>query len=331
MDPNYTRAETRTFHLPDGRTLSFAVFGAGAETFNNNTTTPSSPTQQGHSCPTAVLFYFHGFPSSHEEAAIFHRAARRHAVQLLALDRPGHAGSSFQSNRRIVDWPADVLAFADYFAIPRFGVLGLSGGAPYVFACWKAIPRERLMAAGVCSGLYPPELGYAGMLLQGRVMLTVAPWIAPVVAWGMDMSLGRAARDEARPERFEGIVLEDLKTRPGVDRDVLDGDIGGVRSAMLASVRDAVVPGGWGPACDVKLAGSYWGFEIGELEVGNGGMVWWHGGEDVNVPVGLAERAAECVPGAELRSVEGEGHVSLVVRKADEVISTLSGMLRKAS
>ncbi|KAK1725465.1 Alpha/Beta hydrolase protein [Colletotrichum acutatum] len=302
MDPNYTKAETQTFHLSDGRTLSFAVFGA------------------------AVLFYFHGFPSSHEEASIFHQAARRQAVQIIALDRPGHAGSMFQSNRRIVDWPADVLAFADHFTIPRFGVLGLSGGAPYVFACWRAIPRERLVVAGVYSGLYPPELGYAGMLLQGRVMLTLAPWIAPVVAWGMEMSLGRAARDEARPGRFEGIVLEDLKTRPGVDRDVLERDVGGVRSAMLASVRDAVLPGGWGPAWDVKLAGSYWGFEIGELVVRDGEMVWWHGREDVNVPVGLAERAAECVPGA-----EGEGHVSLVVRKADEVISTLASMLRKAS
>ncbi|KAK1676610.1 Alpha/Beta hydrolase protein [Colletotrichum godetiae] len=328
MDPNYRRAETRTLQLPDSRTLSFAVFGAGAETF---TTTNPSPTHQTQRPPrpAAVLFYFHGFPSSHEEASIFHQAARRHGVQIIALDRPGHAGSSFQPNRRIVDWPVDVLAFADSFAISRFGVLGLSGGAPYVFACWKAIPRERLVAAGVCSGLFPPEFGYAGMLLQGRVMLTVAPWLTPLVAWGMEMSLGRVARDEARPERFEGIVLEDLKSRPEVDRDVFDRDLGGVRSAMLASVRDAVVPGGWGPAWDVKLAGSHWGFEIGEPEVGPGEMVWWHGREDVNVPVGLAERAAECVTGAEVRFMEGEGHVSLVVSKAEEVISTLGGMLRK--
>ncbi|KAK1479187.1 hypothetical protein CCUS01_16356 [Colletotrichum cuscutae] len=288
MDPNYTKAETKTFSLPDGRTLSFAVFGAGAETFH---TTPSPAQQNQPRLALAVLFYFHGFPSSHEEASIFH--ARRHAVQIIALDRPGHAGSTFQPNRRILDWPADVLAFADHFQIPRFGVLGLSGGR------------------------------------TGRVMLTVAPWIAPVVAWGMEMPLGRAARDEARPGRFEEIVLEDLKTRPEVDREVLDGDVGGVRSAMLASVRDAVLPGGWGPAWDVKLAGSYWGFEIAELGVEAGEMVWWHGREDVNVPVGLAERAAECVPGAEVRFVEGEGHVSLVVRKADEVMSTLAGLLRE--
>ncbi|KAK1623961.1 Alpha/Beta hydrolase protein [Colletotrichum phormii] len=299
MDPNYRKAETRTFQLPDNRTLSFAVFGTGAETL---TTTPSSTHQtQQPPRPAAVLFYFHGFPSSHEEASIFHQAARRHDVQIIALDRPGHAGSSVQPDRRIVDWPVDVLAFADYFAISRFGVLGLSGGAPYVFASWKAIPRERLVVAGICSGLYPPELGYAGMLLQGRVMLTVAPWLTPLVAWGMEMSLGRAARDEARPEKLRG------------------------------SVRDAVVPGGWGPAWDVKLAGSHWRFEIGDLEVGDGEMVWWHGREDVNVPAGLAERAAECLPGAEVRLVEGEGHVSLIVRKAEEVMSTLGGMLRKTS
>ncbi|KXH59465.1 hypothetical protein CSAL01_12345 [Colletotrichum salicis] len=270
MDPNYRKAETRTFHLPDGRTLSFSVFGAGAETF---TTTPSPvPHAPNPTTPTsgsgAILLP--RLPSSHEEASIFHQAARRHDVPIIALDRPGHAGSSFQPDRRIVDWPVDVLAFADFPLQSR--------GSGF----W------------VCPGEHPP-------------------WLTPVVAWGMEMSLGRAARDEARPEKFEGIVLEDLKTRPGVDRDVLDGNVGGVRSAMLASVRDAVLPGGWGPAWDVKLVGSHWGFEIGELVVEDGEMVWWHGREDVNVPAGLVERAAECV------------------RRAEEVVSTLGGMLRKTS
>ncbi|WYZ43804.1 hypothetical protein EsH8_VII_000240 [Colletotrichum jinshuiense] len=322
MDPNYVKAKQSSISLPDGRVLSFGVFGAGTE----NPWLPSSPND---SYP--VIFYLHGFPSSHDEASLFDQAACQHGIQIIALDRPGHAGSTFQPNRRITDWPADVLAVADHCQIPRFGVLGLSGGAPYVFSCWNLIPRDRLVAAGICSGLYPPSLGFAGMLLQGRVMLTVAPWIAPIVAWGMEWALSKAARDEAHPEKLEQIVLEDLKTRPAVDRAVLDVDAGGVRSAMLASVRAAMKPGGWGPAHDVKLAGSHWGFELEDLEVRNGEMVWWHGTEDANVPVAMAEKAHKCVPGAELRLLESEGHVSLVVHKADEIISTLSYLLRRVS
>ncbi|KAF4869195.1 hypothetical protein CGCSCA1_v011669 [Colletotrichum siamense] len=315
---SFFKADTRTVTLSDGRVLTFGLYGAGSRDLPP--TAPPSPNQ-----PT--IFYFHGFPSSHDEAFIFHEAACKHGVQLIALDRPGHAGSTFQPNRRIIDWPADVLAVADHYHVQRFGVLGLSGGSPYVLSSWNTISRDRLVTAGICSGLYPPSLGFAGMLLQGRAMLTLAPWIAPVVAWGMDWTLCRAARDEEHPERLEQTVLEDLKSRPAADLAVLDPDLGGVRSAMVASVREAMKPGGKGPAEDVKLAGSHWGFELEDLHVQKSEMTWWHGAEDANVPVAMAQKASKCVPGAELRISDDEGHVSLAIHKAEEIICDLARAL----
>ncbi|KAF9869662.1 alpha beta hydrolase fold protein [Colletotrichum karsti] len=315
----FTKTSTRTVTLPDDRILSFGLFGAGAEDL------PSSDVP-GQNHP--VIFYFHGFPSSHDEGFVFHQAALKNGIQIIALDRPGHAEATFQPNRRITDWPADVLAVADHLNIEEFGVLGFSGGSPYVFACWKSIPRDRLVAAGICSGLYPPSLGLGGMLVQGRAILTLGPWLPGVVAWGMEWMFLKAARDDEHPEELERIILEDLKSRPAVDRAVLDPDANGIRSAMISSVRDAIRPGGKGPAHDVKLAGSHWGFELEDLDVSEG-MVWWHGAEDINVPVTMAKKASKIVPGAELRLVEGEGHISIAAHKSDEIMSTLGSLLSR--
>ncbi|KAJ3954435.1 hypothetical protein N0V92_009071 [Colletotrichum tropicale] len=243
---SFFKADTRTVTLPDDRVLTFGLYGAGSRDLPP--TAPPSPNQP-------IIFYFHGFPSSHDEAFIFHEAACKHGVQLIALDRPGHAGSTFQPNRRIIDWPADVLAVADHYHVQR------------------------------------------------------------------------AARDEERPERLEQTVLEDLKSRPAADLAVLDPDLGGVRSAMVASVREAMKPGGKGPAEDVKLAGSHWGFELEDLHVQKSEMTWWHGAEDANVPVAMAQKASKCVPGAELRISDDEGHVSLAIHKAEEIICDLARAL----
>jgi hypothetical protein len=45
--------------------------------------------------------------------------------------------STFQPNRRILDWPSDILELADHLKISQFYVLGTSGGCPYVLACAK--------------------------------------------------------------------------------------------------------------------------------------------------------------------------------------------------
>jgi pimeloyl-ACP methyl ester carboxylesterase len=59
-------------------------------------------------------------------------------VRLIAIDRPGKGLSAFQSSRRLVDWPDDVVEVATTLRLDRFAVLGISGGGPY--------PR-----CGVCS------------------------------------------------------------------------------------------------------------------------------------------------------------------------------------
>ena len=142
----------RTIRLPDGRTLGYAETGD----------------PQG----TPVL-HFHGSPSCRLDATApeFDAIAERLGVRVLALDRPGVGLSDPKPNRTILDWPADVLGFAEAVGLSRFSALGVSGGAPYAAACALRIPH-RLRSVGIACGVAPMDVpdGRQGMSRQNRTM-----------------------------------------------------------------------------------------------------------------------------------------------------------------
>ena len=107
--------------------------------------------EYGSAIGTPVLFC-HGWPSSRTMAQLTDAAAGELSVKIISPDRPGIRDSSFQSNRRLIDWPDVVEQLADYLGFDRFRVLAISGGAPYAYAtAWK-IPDRVCAVAGRLSG-----------------------------------------------------------------------------------------------------------------------------------------------------------------------------------
>jgi pimeloyl-ACP methyl ester carboxylesterase len=174
---------SQTVTLPDGRTLGYATYGPHPS--------PDIPT----------IVYCHGFPGSRIEAAFFD--SKQMPLHVISIDRPGMGLSTFQSSRRILDWPADVLALLNHLRIPQFYVLGDSGGSPYALACAKEIPQERLLGISVVSGIYPLSLGMQGMSFgvkaDGRWDLAAflgdwrSCWIGNLVTW-QTKRIGRRSR-----------------------------------------------------------------------------------------------------------------------------------------
>ncbi|KAJ7355464.1 Alpha/Beta hydrolase protein [Mycena albidolilacea] len=270
--------------LLDGRIISYAIYGDGS---------PIAPT----------VFYFHGFPASHHEASLFDSPARKRGIRLIAPDRPGMGSSTFTPTRKITDWPADVLQLADDPAInaPTFAVLGTSGGGPYVLACCAAIPSSRLTTAGIIGGLYPPSLGLAGMLMEPRLLLSIAPRAPKLVEKVFDWGLVAAARN-ADQGKIEKIMASSMKGRPEPDRRAWDENEDGFREMLVMAVRGSVQEnGGKGPAQGARLLGSPWGFELGDVKMKKGKLVLWHGGADANIPLTMVEKAHEPLAGSELR------------------------------
>ncbi|KAI5855117.1 alpha/beta-hydrolase [Durotheca rogersii] len=298
------------FTLPDGRTISYAQYGDHAS--------------------SRTIFYHHGYPSSHGEALAFHDAALRHGHRIISVDRPGMGSSTYQPQRRLLDWPADLLAIADHLKVDRFAVLGVSGGGPYVLACWHQISRSRCVGAGIMGGLFPTDLGLSGMLVGSRMLFWAARWSPRLAGKILDFGLGSTTRSTENLETLEKTLGETVKSRPKPDVEAWESSSSNFRQALTSGLKGAFQNGPEGSGWEARLYGSDWGFKLEELAIEPGKMVIWHGDEDVNVPVAMAEKAAKLLRNAELRISNGHAHMSIFVSKADEAIEALGQMIDTA-
>ena len=226
--------------------------------------------------------------------------------------------STFQPGRRILDWPADVLALVDHLGIEKFHVTGDSGGSPYALVCAKEIPRTRLLGVAVVSGIYPLSLGTQGMLFAARVLLYAGLYLPQAVMMKiLDWEFGNVARDPDRG-KFEVEFMKVMEKRAERDRECLD-DLP-FREVVIESMREGFRQGSKGPAWDCALYGD-WGFGLEEVSGEN--VTLWHGKKDFNAPFQMAEKAAKLMKGCELNAFEDETHLSLPYHHLDDVIKAL--------
>jgi len=300
-----TVLENENIQLEDGRKLSYATYG--------------SPV------PRITVIYMHGFPSSRLEGKLWHSACTKHMIRLIAPDRPGIGLSTYQPYREILDWPVDVLALADALKISQFYILGVSGGAPYALACVKRIPKSRLLGVSIVSGMYPIKFGTAGMMMQSRMLFWVAPWLTGLTSFMFDTSMGKAARC-SDPQVFEDMLEQEVDNRHVGDQNVMKDPKHW--PTFVAMMREAFAHGSRGASWEARLKGSEWGFELSQLYIDSDvgcSLTLWHGTEDVNCPAAMAKKAGSLMPGSILHMMQGEGHVSFIFKKADDILNDLIG------
>lgn len=228
--------------------------------------------------------------------------------------------SSFQPGRKILDWPADVLALVDHLQIEKFHVLGDSGGAPYTLACARDISRERLLSTTVISGIYPLSLGTEGMLFKIKAFLYAGVYLpTSLMSRFLEWEFGVAARGDR--QAFEDKFIKEMEGRDEREKKCLD-DLP-FRKILVDSMREAFRQGSEGPAWDFGLYGD-WGFGLEEINGEN--VTIWHGTEDANTPFGMAERAAGLLKGCVFHAVEEETHLSLPYNHIQRILKDLLEM-----
>ena len=290
----------KSVSLPDGRSLSYDECGD-----------PDG----------APVLVFHGSPASRigmagpEQDPI----AERLGIRLIAPDRPGHGFSDHRPGRTILDWPVDVVGFADGLGLSRFSAVGVSGGSPYVAACAYRIPH-RLVAAGSVSGIAPLDAPgvTSGMSRVNRVMFATGRWIP----WLQERSVRKMGDAFAtNPTTTLERVLAEV---PEVDRAVLADPRR--RQALIDSTREAFRRGHAGPALDLRLASRPWGFSLADVPMV---MNLWFGLKDVNVPPAMGHYLAGAFARSEARVYPDEGHVSLYFQRFEEIMATLLATARR--
>jgi pimeloyl-ACP methyl ester carboxylesterase len=290
---NSTLLTATVLRLPNGRDLAFGEFG------------------DPHGLP---VFAFHGTPGSRLQIKPPPNTPLPPGYRVIAPDRPGYGHSTFDPNRRLVDWPNDVAAIADYLRIDRFGVMGISGGGPHVLACAHAL-APRLLGVACVSGvgpLYDPA-AMDGMLRLNRWLTRMSQRGGFLLRMLMQMQLSAMHRNPAR-------VLDAMSRQlPPYDQAVVaDPEF---RAMMMDDLRSTPASAGLAAAQDFKLFGSDWGFAFEDIR---GPVHFFQGDVDRNVPVQHAQMMAAKVPGAILHRYPGEGHF-MVFKRLEEILTTAFG------
>lgn len=274
--------QNRQLKLDDGRRLSYDEYGPPG----------GKP-----------LFYFHGSPSARVEFSLFGSKALIQAlnVRLIAVDRPGIGLSDFQPNRRLLDWPRDVVALADHLNVERFAILAYSLGGPYGLACAFTIP-ERLTRVGIVSG--------AALVTKADLVENVnegtrrylnlpreRPWAARLFLW----LFGTTARLAPRM-----VVANAASLLPEPDRAVVS--VPEIQKDFITMVREALRQGTRGVFHDSLLMVMEWGFRLQDVQTP---VLLWHGEDDQNIPVAMARYVADTLPHCDAAFYANEGHLSL--------------------
>ena len=287
-----THPAPRLFPLPSGPTIAVAEYGAPDGT---------------------PVFFFHGWPSARVQGALLDDAGRAVGVRVLAVDRPGVGASTPQPGRRLLDWPALLRELAAALGLERVRVLGVSGGGPYALAAAWGAPELVETAAVVCGAPPLAELGRNGLTPAYRILLALH------------------GRSRGTMRLFFRLLHPIASaSAPGWMLTMLRGALRGPDKAVLedAALSQLCYDGfryAWGGHRDgvfedAEIYTQPWGFPLEDVRRP---VRMWHGTEDHNFSFRLAESVAARLPQCALRIVPNEGHYSLPILHAREILADL--------
>jgi len=263
-----------------------------------------------------LVFHF-GTPQGAAPFGILERPAVERGLRVISYSRPGYGSSTPRadaSTATVADDAFDVAAILDHLGLGEFVTLGWSGGGPRALACAAMLPDRCLAAtAGVSIA---PVAEFDGDIRDGMGEENVAEYNAAFT--------GREALEKFLTEEGTAFfsltgdqvadALGDLV--PPVDRAALTGELAEI---MAATARAAGRQGIRGWLDDDLTHIRPWGFDLGAITVP---VAIWQGTEDRMVPFAHAQWLAANVAGARAHLVEGEGHLSLIM-KMDEILDDL--------
>ncbi len=287
------RRVNQTTQLLDGRILGYAEYGSPNGT---------------------PVFYFTGGNSSRLEGEWFNNAAKKKNVRLIVPDRPGFGLSTFQPNRKLLDWPNDVLELANALSIDSFSIFGLSGGGPHVLATVYKIP-EKIKKVAVISGTAPPEMQdkFNGMWPPVKLIFLTAKHLPVVNRFLLKQMSGFYSNEEQMMKRMKQALpipdVELIERNPEVIKIFAN--------ATKESHRNGIEGDAW----EWHLYVNEWGFQISDI---NREIKLWYGLYDQQVPIGMGRYFASVLPKASLVEVENGGHFSTINNYIEDVFDYLT-------
>ncbi|WP_077530230.1 alpha/beta fold hydrolase [Vreelandella utahensis] len=245
------------------------------------------------------VVYAHGMPGSALEVLFFHEQARIAGLRVLALDRPGIRGSSYQQDRILLDYPRDLALFLDHLGIERCVHMGWSSGGSRTLAAAHELPGRIRLAVLLSSYTHFREMAGARRLLLRTL------WPGPLIA-DISQALFRAtvalitAIAQRRPDFY---MARARSLFSDADHAILadPGQVRRFRASQLACLNS----GARAIATDLLTEMGDWGFRLGDIRTPT---LIHQGAEDQLLPPAYARHLAATLPDAELTMLPHSGH-----------------------
>jgi pimeloyl-ACP methyl ester carboxylesterase len=261
------------------------------------------------------VFHFHGHGSSRLEALMLKGAADKFGLRVIALDRPGVGRSDPSEGDRLLDWPADVAETADILGVGKFAVQGMSAGGPYALACAAALP-ERVTACSLVSAVPTPEIARRAGPRARRFLW----WAALRFPNYLRKRLMQFRPDGPPDGAYVNARMDRVAQWLGGE-DLHLMQIPEMRNVLLRTMMETARQSGAGNRNEIERLVKPWGFDIREIEKPR--LFVWHGDEDRIMPIGPARRMARTLKNCTATFYEGEGHFSVLVNRADDLMAAL--------
>jgi pimeloyl-ACP methyl ester carboxylesterase len=249
--------------------------------------------------------------------ALTDHAACARNLRIIAPERPGFGRSDFRRCQSLAQAAEDIKALADALALPRFAVIGVSGGGPYAIAAAAAMP-DRAVLLALISPVGPIAEHHQSIRMSKmhRLIFTRIGRSPPAIA-GFFWSLRHLVRFAP------GVAYRLLMQRvPRSDRLVLARPE--VRANLRTALREGLRPGIDGARQDLRLFCAPWDLPLEDIDVPT---VVWQGSDDTIVPPGGAYHLAETLPNCRLDVIQGGGHY-WVFGQFERVLDVIQAALR---
>jgi pimeloyl-ACP methyl ester carboxylesterase len=282
-DPALSRETTVT--TPDGRVLKV---------------------REGGDLSGTAVFVHHGTPGSNFMDDEMTTAARARGVRLVMWSRPGYPGSTRDHGRTVGSVATDAASVADAFGVDTFLTWGVSGGGPHALACGALLP-DRVPAVAVLAGVAPIDLPGLDWL-DGMGQDNLDEHAATQAGEGPLREFLERMRAQMLPlvmsDDPDALVKAMASLLPPVDAAYANAHSADVNLMMVKAIEGGV--DGW---LDDDLAfSSPWGFDLADIRVP---VLVLQGKQDLMVPFAHSQSVADAIPGAELRFLDDDGHLTL--------------------
>jgi pimeloyl-ACP methyl ester carboxylesterase len=244
----------------------------------------------------------HGTPGSRLKFSIAHAEAKRLKLRIISLDRWGYGESTPHPNPSLVGFAEDIEQLLDRLSIRRFGLMGLSGGAPYAVAA-AAAAKDRVSKLALISPLGPVDgLPSSELRLFHRICFRALPHI-PGAATGV-FRLYRHLLLMAPRSAIRLASLASLRQ----DKELIRSPE--IIAHLSAAFREGLRNHAAGGQIDLHVFCRPWGVALQEIRADT--RIWF-GSEDINVPRAAVLRLALAIPRAELIQLQGCGHYWITI------------------